>query len=111
MTHDIKKSHDYAKQRKNKKTKKLPQLRNQHNIRVLSGSVGSGCRVICLWCDFIDSSSNISRLQGFEACNAVNRASSFNRIYNRIRYHFDYNYIIINILNYKNNGQIYQSNY
>jgi hypothetical protein len=94
MTHE-KKSHDYEKYRKNKKTK-LPQLKIHHKNRVGSGDCRAVIRVRNI---VLHLGGRLSRIQGFKACITAFGTCYNCRFYSHFNRHFDYNYLNINILN------------
>jgi hypothetical protein len=91
-----KKSHDYKKYGKNKKTK-LSRLKIHHKNSV----VGGDCRAVIRVRDFVlRCGGRISRIQGYDACIAVFRACRGSGLYRYFDLCFDFSYHVINILNY-----------
>jgi hypothetical protein len=90
---------DYATQRKNRKTKKLPPLWNQHKIVVAVGGFDRVCRsALDFQCNSLDSGRDISRLQDFEAYYAIIGFAFIRRIYGNLYFDGNYNDFIVNDL-------------
>jgi hypothetical protein len=96
---DLKKSHEDGTGNKKFKNNKTPSARNQHRILGSFGDAG-GCyrAVTCLWRDVPCHSRGLSRIQGFEARNAVNRFGFIDRVYGGFHLHSYCNNLINNNL-------------